>query len=309
LQPDVSGIEKGRGSLLFYLLIGLVTLSWGLGIPTMKIGLTVMHPFTFLLFRSILSSLAILSLILLRRGALRPPQGRPEFWWNVLLHNLTFVVLCHAMVLTTAARTSVFLYTQPIFYVVLAAWFVPSERFGGRSIMGFAAAFGGIVVLFGEKFWVGGTDTLLGDAAVMLSALIWGIQSFYLRHRLKGIDPFRIAVWTQLISIPLFLFFVLIRGLALPDFLNQSVLISVGYNGLIATGLVMIVWVRLLAEYPPSRVSAFMFLTPVFGVTLSILILSEPLTVFMLTGAALVAVGIYLVNTERHPLADKIVVP
>jgi drug/metabolite transporter (DMT)-like permease len=302
----IPGLGKGSGSLLFYILIGLVTLAWGLGVPTMKISLNAMPPFTFLFLRSILSSLAILCLILIRKGAFRPPQGRPEFWWNVALHNLTFAVLCHGMVMTTGARTSVFLYTQPIFYVALAAWFVPSERFGLRSIAGFAAAFGGIVVLFGEKFWAGGTDTLLGDGVVILSALIWGIQSFYLRHKLKGIDPYRIAVWTQLISIPLFFLFALIRGPAFPDLRDQAVLISVGYNGLIATGLVMILWVRLLAEFPPSRVSAFMFLTPVFGVTLSCLILLEPLTIFMLTGATLVAAGIYLVNTETHPLAAKI---
>jgi drug/metabolite transporter (DMT)-like permease len=47
-----------------------------------------------------------------------------------------------------------------------------------------------------------------------------------------------------------------------------------------------------------------MFLTPMFGLFMSILILSESLTGFMLTGAALVAAGIYLVNTDRHHLSD-----
>jgi drug/metabolite transporter (DMT)-like permease len=66
----------------------------------------------------------------------------------------------------------------------------------------------------------------------------------------------------------------------------------------------MVLWVRLLAGYPPTRVSAFMFLTPVFGLFMSSLILLESLTGFVLAGAALVAAGIYLVNTDRRALSD-----
>ena len=99
---------------------------------------------------------------------------------------------------------------------------------------------------------------------------------------------------------PLFLFFALIRGGELPDFSNPLVSVNVAYNGLVGTGLAMVLWVRLLAGYPPSRVSAFMFLTPVIGVFLSGLILLEPMSAFMLAGASLVAGGIYLVNTDKR---------
>jgi len=290
--------RKAASILQFYVFIGLVTSLWGLGFPTMKIGLDVMQPFTFLLLRGIVSSITIFSLILIRRGALCPPKGRPEFWWNTLLHNTMFIFLYYGAAITTSGRTSVFLYTQPLFYAALAVWLIPSERFGVRSLLGFTAAFIGIILMFGEKFEAGEAHTLLGDGLVVLAALIWGIQSLYLRQKLKGIDPFRIAAWTQMVSIPFFLFFALLMGLEFPDLTNPVVIISVGYNGFIGTGLVMVLWVRLLAGYPPTRVSAFMFLTPVFGVFMGSMILSESLTRFMLAGAALVAAGIYLVNTD-----------
>jgi len=211
---------------------------------------------------------------------------------------MMFAFVSHGALITTSGRTSVFLYTQPLFYVGLVAWLIPSERFGLRAVLGFVAAFGGIIVLFGEKFGTVGAHTLLGDGLVIMGAMIWGLQSFYLRQNLKGIDPFRIAAWTQLVAIPLFLFLALIRGTGLPDFTDWKVIVAVGYNGVAGTGLVMVLWVRLLTEYTPSRVGSFMFLTPVFGVFLSSWILFEPLTGFMITGAALVAAGIYLVNTQ-----------
>ncbi len=288
----------------FYIFIGLVTFLWGLSFPTMKIGLSAMHPFTFLLLRSVISAATIFGLIFIRRGASSPPKRRPEFWWNAILHNMMFVLLYYGAAITTSGRASVFLYTQPLFYAALAVWLIPEERLGMRSVLGFVAAFSGIVVMFAEKLGAGGADTLLGDILVILAALVWGIQSFYLRQRLKGIDPFRIAAWTQLIAIPVFLVVALIGRLELPDFSHWPAIVAVGYNGLVGTGLVMVLWVWLLAEFPPTRVSAFMFLTPVFGVFMSSLILFESLTGFMLAGAALVAVGIYLVNTDRRSLSD-----
>jgi drug/metabolite transporter (DMT)-like permease len=290
--------RRAASILQFYVLIGLVTSLWGLSFPTMKIGLEVMQPFTFLLFRSLVSSITIFALILIRRGALRPPKGRPEFWWNAILHNMMFILLYYGAAITTSGRTSVFLYTQPLFYAALAVWLIPSERLGVRSLLGFIAAFIGIICMFGEKFEAGEAHAFLGDGLVILAALIWGIQSLYLRQNLKGIDPFRIAFWTQMVSIPFFLFFALLMGSEFPDLTNPAVILSVSYNGFIGTGLVMVLWVRLLAGYPPTRVSAFMFLTPVFGVFTSSMILSESLTRFMLAGAALVAAGIYLVNTD-----------
>ena len=295
---------KAAAVLQFYILIGLVTFLWGLSFPTMKIGLNNMHPFMFLLLRSIVSAAAIFGLIFIRRGVASPPKGRPEFWWNTILHNTMFVLLYYGAAITTSGRAAVFLYTQPLFYAALAVWLIPSERLGMRAVLGFVAAFSGIVVMFGEKMGAGGADVLLGDFLVILAALVWGIQSFYLRQRLKGIDPFRIAAWTQLVAIPIFFVLALIGGLELPDFADSAVIVSVGYNGIIGTGLVMVLWVRLLAGYPPTRVSAFMFLTPVFGLFMSSLILVEPLTGVMLAGAALVAAGIYFVNTDRRALPD-----
>jgi drug/metabolite transporter (DMT)-like permease len=290
--------------LQFYILIGLVTLLWGISFPTMKIGLGAMQPFTFLVFRSIVSAITIFVLILIRRGALSPPKGRPEFWWNAILHNLMFIPCYYGAAITTSGRASVFLYTQPLFYAALAVWFIPSERLGVRSFMGISAAFIGMIVMFGEKLEAGEAHALLGDGLVILAALIWGIQSLYLRQNLKGIDPFRITVWTQIVAIPFFLFFALLTGFELPDFTSQAVIVSVGYNGLIGTGLAMVLWVRLLAGYSPTRVSAFMFLTPVFGVFMGSLILTESITGFMLAGAALVASGIYLVNTDSRKRSD-----
>jgi len=285
--------------LIFYLLIVAVTFLWDMSFPSIKVGLGFIEPFTFLWMRSILSAVFIFSLIAIRGGPWKPPVGRPAFWVNTILHNFLFVFSYHGTIYTTAGRTSVFLYTQPLIYTALALYFIPGERIGSRAIFGFVAAFGGLLVLFGEKLMGGDDHSLYGDGLVILAAISWGIQSLYLRQNLKGIDPFRITAWTQLVAFGIFLVLAGIKGFSFPDLSNPLVSMNVAYNGLVGTGIAMLLWVHLLANYPPSRVSAFMFLCPVFGVFLSGILLAEPLTAFMLGGAALVAAGIYLVNTDK----------
>lgn len=183
-------------------MIGAVTFLWGLSFPAGKIGLRGMEPFTFLWMRGLVSALVVFAWILWRRGPLRPPRGMPDFGWNTALHNLNFLIFYHALKFTTAGRASLFLYTQPILLTAFAAYFIPEERVGRRAILGFAASAGELVLLFGDKLSSEGGSTWLGDALTLVAAVAWSSQCLFLKVRLRGVDPFRITAWTQLMAAP-----------------------------------------------------------------------------------------------------------
>ena len=58
-------------------------------------------------------------------------------------------------------------------------------------------------------------------------------------------------------------------------------------------------WMWMLAHYPATRISVFVFLTPVFALLFGVWWLGESVTLELLSALALVAVGIALVN--RRP--------
>ena len=60
-----------------------------------------------------------------------------------------------------------------------------------------------------------------------------------------------------------------------------------------------LVWMWLLTHYPATKMSAFVFLTPVFALLFGALWLGEAVTLPLVGALALVAVGIVLVN--RRP--------
>jgi drug/metabolite transporter (DMT)-like permease len=60
-------------------------------------------------------------------------------------------------------------------------------------------------------------------------------------------------------------------------------------------------WMWMLGRYPATKISAFVFLTPVFALLFGALWLHEPLTIKLIAALCLVALGIVLVN--RKPAA------
>ena len=57
-------------------------------------------------------------------------------------------------------------------------------------------------------------------------------------------------------------------------------------------------WMWMLAHYPATKLSVFVFLTPVFALLFGVLWLGEPVTVGLLVALGLVAAGIVLVNRK-----------
>ena len=67
----------------------------------------------------------------------------------------------------------------------------------------------------------------------------------------------------------------------------------------VVLGTTLSLWFALIVKYSASRLSAFTFLTPLFGVAAGHFLLGEPLTPAFAVAVALVALGLILVNRPR----------
>ena len=73
------------------------------------------------------------------------------------------------------------------------------------------------------------------------------------------------------------------------------------------SGLTFLLWFALVKTYSASKLSAFTFITPLFGVVASYFILHDTLTLTFGAAALLVIAGLYLVN--RPEVSGPKVVP
>ena len=83
--------------------------------------------------------------------------------------------------------------------------------------------------------------------------------------------------------------------------LSPPVLLAFAYTVVVVAFVSYIAWFWLVRNYPPTRVTAFTFLSPVFGVLAGNLMLGEAFTPSLAVALALIAFGIYLVNRPPEP--------
>ena len=66
-------------------------------------------------------------------------------------------------------------------------------------------------------------------------------------------------------------------------------------------GLTFLLWFALVKTYSASKLSAFTFITPLFGVVAGYFIMHDTLTIAFGVAALLVIAGLYLVNRPAKP--------
>jgi len=277
-------------------LVALLCASWGLAQVGMKVAGEAISPLVHAGMRSILA-IPVLLLWCRIRGVVvfRRDGSLPAGILAGTLFAAEFWALYTALGLTTASRAGVLLYTAPFFAVLGAHFFVPSDRLTARKLGGMVLAFGGVLLAFADS--LGGSGAaLLGDAMALLAGALWGATIATIKAtRLTRIAPERTLLY-QLAASALLLplgFAIGERGIVGATAITW---ISLTYQVLGVAVASYAAWFWLVSRHPASRLAPFLFLTPVFGVSLGALLLGEPVTWTLLGALALIGAGIWVVN-------------
>lgn len=214
-----------------------------------------------------------------------------------IMFALEFVFLYSGLQHTGAARMIVFLNTSPCITALGLAIFLPGERLGLRQWGGILMAFVGVALAFGEGFSAPGKATLLGDVFGILAAFFWGATTVFIRiTKLGSISAEKALFYQLVVSAVILPPLSMMAGEAGVVSVTPGVVLIVLYQAVIVAFASYLAWFWLLTQYLAARLKAFVFLSPMFGVVLAHLVLSEPLTAAFLGASALVALGIVLVN-------------
>ena len=208
-----------------------------------------------------------------------------------------FVLIYEGLALTTAARAVLFVYTAPFVVAVGAHFLVEGERLRGTKVAGLVCAFVGIAVAFADALRLPTRDELLGDVLVLGGAVCWGATTVAIKasrhtHLTPNKTLFYQLAGSALVLLPLSL------AIEEPGVIRPSA-VAVGalaFQIVIVAFASYLAWFWLLARYPASELSAFSFLTPLFGMAASAVVLGERVGPALAVAMALVALGISLVN-------------
>ena len=201
---------------------------------------------------------------------------------------------------TSASRLTVFLYTSPFWVAGLLPLLVHTERLRLLQWAGLAGAFAGVVLALREGFMsTGGGLTWRGDLLGLAAGALWGLTTVTIRSSvLVRVSPEKLLYYQVAVSTMALPF--LSAGLGEHwDFeFSAFAAVSLLVQTVVGAFASYLAWMWMLGRYPATKISVFVFLTPIFALLFGALWLHEPVTPSLLAALALVAAGIVLVNRK-----------
>jgi len=275
----------------------MLCLSWGFNQIAVKLALPDIPPMLQATFRSA-GALPVLLLIARLRGVrLFERDGTlGAGLFAGLLFGLEFVLIFRGLKLTSASRAVVFLYTAP-FFVALGSYQFLGERLRASQWGGLGLSFAGVALAIGVPQANVDADVLLGDLMIVGGGALWAATTLVVKATpLLRAPPEKALGYQVALSVPILGLAAWISGETMTRVPGPLALSLMAYQAFWVVGLTFLIWFSLVKSYSASKLSAFTFITPLFGVIASYFIMHDTLTPVFGAAALLVIAGLYLVN-------------
>jgi drug/metabolite transporter (DMT)-like permease len=269
---------------------------WGASYLFIKVAVDEIEPTAMMDLRLVLAALVLVPFLMLRLGRARAVAeirgaGAGAFILGTVNMALPFTLIAWGEKYIDSGIAAIANASVPIFVVLLAVRFRPSERATGMRLVGVLLGLVGVGVLTGLHP-EGGWWAVAGTLAVVVASLSYAVANLYTQHRFPTTSPLVItaasSVAAALVLLPLALF-------QLPDETpSWKALGSVAALGVGGTAIALIFFYRMLVQYGASRASLVTYLLPPFALVYGVIFLDERVTLNAALGLVLILAGVAL---------------
>lgn len=282
---------------LYIILLVFTITTWGYSWVLMKMGLGYSEPFTFAAWRCAIGAVSMMIYLSIRPVKWPAMRKLPDYI-AVGLFQTTFMfgLMLYGMKYVTAGKTSVLLYTMPIWTILLVNFYL-KERLNSRKWIGVTLGTLGILCILGWDTLVNqNMQILLGELLILAGAVSWAVSNIWVKKRMIGEDVYTMsglqltfgAIGLALLAAPT-------EGLFNVDWNAHSIYILL-FTGIIASAVDFTIWFYLLKKMDINILTFSSMLVPVFGLLFDWLLLGNPLDPGILVGGLLILGGIYKVS-------------
>ncbi len=282
-----------------YFLLTMATFFWGANAVVGKLLVNELPPLTITTFRWIVAALILVPFAYAQEGH-RLWQGL-RFWQPLVIMGITgvfaFNTLVYYAVRSTSPINAALINTSGPIVIALFSYFLTRERLQAIQAAGMLLAMAGV-------FWIlskGSFQLLLsfnfnwGDLLMLVAIVIWSIYSITVKRAVSCMSSLTATTLSTLIGlIGLIPFALWELSVYKVDRISWTSVAGVVYLGIFASVLAFLWWNLGVIKLGAGGAAVFMYLTPVFTIILSFLILGELASRHQLFGGLLVAFGVFL---------------
>ncbi len=274
--------------------IAALALLWGASYMFIKVAVRSFEPTTMILIRLVVSAGLLLAVLVAQRGWGRTVADLRGLGWEGFLLGIVngaipFTLIAWGEKHIDSGVAAIANATMPIFVVLLAVRWKPSERVTGLRLGGFLLGLVGTAVLAGvhpKGGWWGAAGTM----AVVVASVAYAAGSLWAQRLIVRTSGLTLAVASMiggaLVLAPLGL---LQLPSSVPGWKETGSVLALAVLG---TALAQIILYRVLRTDGAARVSLVTYLLPVTALFYGVTLLGEPLTVEELAGMILILGGV-----------------
>ena len=294
----------------YVIYIGLLAAFWGASYMFIKVANRDFEPATMMFLRLLIASALLLVVLAAQRGAQASLHDMRGVGWQgfalgVVNGAIPFTLIAWGERHIDSGVAAIANASMPIFVVLIALRWQPSERVRGLRLFGFIVGLVGVGVLAGlhpKGGWWGAAGTL----AVVVASASYAVGSIWGQRLIAHTSGLTLATTTMIggliVLAPLGLWQ---RPSHLPGWKEIGSVVALAVLG---TAVAQIILYRVLRSDGAARVSLVTYLLPVTALFYGVTLLGEPLTVEELLGMALILGGVALGSgalrfTRREPVA------
>jgi drug/metabolite transporter (DMT)-like permease len=277
---------------------------WGFVPTSTRHVVQTLTPGNILLARFLVGAIAAVILFWAFKAPMPPRELIPRAIFLGLLGQLGFnVPLAYGIQHVEAGTVALISGMSSVFIAALAVPLL-GERLQARVVVGLLLALSGsvfVTVMSGGELSLT-RDQAFGSLLILLSATLWAVYSVIVKPWLGRIPPTSIPMLGSIAGLPLMIPIGLAGFASGLGELEWTGWLGVAQFTITASVIAPILWAVGLQRGEASRAGLYLYLTPLFGVIISAILLDEPITVGTIAGGGLIVAGVALATL---PIFDR----
>jgi drug/metabolite transporter (DMT)-like permease len=275
---------------------------WGTSFPIIKIGLNTIDPFAFLFWRFLISTVSLIAVMaFLGKFSLKMTDKKLLVFLGIA-NGAGYLLQYAGMPYTSSAKAALFINLSAMWVALLSPRLL-GEKLRPKKIAGVLFGLLGIVfVSTNLDFSAMGQGQLAADGLLIISGVTWALFMIYNKKVVMNSTSATFQSMTWVLSFTLLTIapFSLLSG---PNFLpiDGWAWAAILWTAIICWVIPYYLWLEGLKHLSASTSTVLLLSEVVVAVIASIVVLSEPVTVFSSLGAILIVIAIVLVSVKDKP--------
>ena len=291
--------------------MGITSIVWGTTWVASKIGVAEIPALQMAYIRQFLGGMCFVLFFMLYKKLSLPT--RREFLWLLIMALLMFVMAnglsTWSLQYIPTGLSALVGALYPLSVVIIEMVFFKSRNMTILTFIGLLLGITGIGIVFYENTFQHHPDGFIfGVGLSVIAMLSWSVGTIIIARGKLKINPYYATGWQMLISS--FILFI-VAETTQPTIAIKNISVTawgaITYLVLAGSLLAFVAFIYSMKNLPAAVSSLYAYINPLVAMVTAAIVLHEKLTIYILWGAIVTLIGVFLVNYSIKRSREKII--